>query len=157
VVRKQTLIIKLLICILFLFSAGLSFSTQECGEYESSKEKFKTSFGKNCFHDFSTEVEIIEYADYANKIGFDAMYIEILYLAHNRRSSTASFLLGKLFFEMSRTETDEDERLYKLAKGISFLGYSIRRGSNPGKEYYRVNVCNSNSLKYAGIDQFCTD
>jgi len=157
VLHQQTLIIKFLICIFFLIASGLSFSAQECGAYESSKENFITSFEKNCFRDFSTEVEIIEYADYANKFGFDAMYLEILYLAHNRRSSTASFLLGKLFFEMSRAETNEDERLYKLAKGISFLGYSIRRGSKIGKEYYRVNVCNSNSLKYASIDQFCSD
>jgi len=157
VVHQQTLIIKLLICIFFLIASGFSFSAQECGGYESSKEDFVTSFEKNCFHDFSTEVEIIEYADYANKFGFDATYLEILYLAHNRRSSTASFLLGKLFFEMSRTEIDEDERLYKLAKGINFLGSSIRRGSRSGKEYYRVNVCNSNSLKYIDSDQFCTD
>jgi hypothetical protein len=138
-----------------LFLCDYSFGNQECKEGYLSKDDFLVSYRNMCYYQIKVESEIISYANNAEDFGFTDQYLKILELAEQRGSVGAKFLLGRYFFEDSQIEQPEEQRLYKLAKGITKVFISAEKGLEKAKEYYNNNFCNSKVIKSFSTDPLC--
>jgi hypothetical protein len=123
--------------------------------YHNSKDIFLASYKNMCYSQLGIESEIISYANKAEEYGLVGRYLKILVLAEQGGSVEAKFMLGRYFYENSKYEELEEQRLYKLAKGITKISISAEKGLEKAKKYYLENICNSKEIQPSSTDPLC--
>jgi hypothetical protein len=146
---------KIFVLMISFLLCNYTFGDQECKVQHISKEAFLASYENMCYFQLGKESEIINYANKAEEYGLVGRYLKILVLAEKRGSVEAKFMLGRYFYENSKFEELEEQRLYKLAKGITKISISAEKGLEKAKEYYLENICNSKQIKSLSTEPLC--